>query len=1499
MNNFLPLLCRRHAILFLLIYVTFFKPTHCAAQCNDWTISASLLAGSSCAANGSFSVSLSGTDVPNLTNIKYGIPLTAGGFSVPLNNSSVFNNIPPGTYEVSAVADCGGNSVGRSTHITIPGNYIAPTATATEARASLNCAPYGLMNISIVNGRAPYTITFTSVPNGYTGQANFTTSTSFYQIGHLPAGNYSLHVTDACGNGTTPQYIQIDALDPATMPITAGDQFYVSCTSLYASCPYIVSNSTPWYGYGYDTAFKYTAQIGNGLSGLSSIRPLNGSAVLLPLSGNHTLKECYGQNITYTVYPPCGQPAIYNRTIPYPGLNTVINQDCNAGFKAFLTFNGLICLPITYSIQNNTTGANYGPFTLTGTADSTPYLPLGSYVLSYASGDGYNGSTNLTVSPVPGAPYQVVPLNGAAGLNNYIEGFRFDALTNVGDRTIELFSGPPGYSYVANWSGQGSITALSNQTPVLPGTLKFPAGNYVWKITDKCGSYLLPVTVGAQQLYQFTAGIDHQKLTCAGLWIWPTGTATNLGASQPVTLSLLKNGQPVYAPNTSNWPAYIPGDSILINAPGVYTLVPSSSYYTLLVSPYPNVYTQTYSFTYSANPVQADINKTQGFLCKGSLPGQAEIYVAGAYGVPFNNPVHYKYYLAHQGNGVNGPYIATNTTGIFTGFGGNANDVYDVKIEDSCGATAVQQIKILDLQTVRAASSSHYVTCMNNSIQLSAIYLPNAVYSWTGPNGFTANVRQPVISNAGPQQAGVYHVTIISADCSLPVTDSTILTVNNNPPKPLVSLNCAPPTSMTVTNPSPGVNYSWLINVALYGTSYTVKVHSDSGYTLNYHIEGSYAAIATDTTTGCISYSDSLYFAADPNVPPVISIYSPHLQLCPGDTTMLVVQSPDTAVSYQWLLNGAPIPGATGPVYMTGISGTYRLQIQTSICRTDTSAAIIISPVSTPVAVISGSLYDVCAGTPVPLQANSGAGYSYTWALDGTTIPGAFTSSITATQSGNYTVVVSNNGCAASSSPYHLTVYQHPAVNLFPATDQQLCAGSSIQLSTFTDTTYKYAWLYNGSLISGATTNSFTATQAGNYKVRVTNAYCPDTASQALNITILPSSLNLGPDTVVCQPGPFAIVLNTGTGYSQVQWSTGETTPQITVTHSGTYWVQAVNICGTYTDTVHVTAVSDFMPNLPADTVICNPYNTATLSVPGILQNIHWSTGDATASVTISHPGVYWVEGEGPCGMLYDTVNVAFCAPHINDLTFSKIICEGDCIQPVAQVSQYPLQYHWYFPGGNPSFSNAGVPGTVCYNTAGTYPVKLIVENAGGADSVVTQITVMSKPQPRFKDTTVTVVYKSSVTLPACATAQRVDWYKDSVLVCADCPSLQIDARYFLSNYHCVVTNGDCADSCSYRLQVIDIPHDVWLPDAFTPNNDGRNDIFHIITDNPNVLVITLSVFDRWGGLVFVSNMNNDGWDGTIHGRQADVGTYFWMLRYKILGSEEVYSKKGDVTVVR
>ncbi len=923
-----PLFC----LLFLLGNIF---PAISIAQCDNWKISPTLITTSLCAANGGFNVVLSGADASNVTNLQYGIPITPGGFSVPLNNAATFSNIPPGTYTVSAIGKCNGQEVGKNTTVTIPGSYIQPTLVLTAQRSSLNCKSTGRIGVNIGNGRGPYTIKMVTYPGTYTGPTVFNSTFAGYTIDNLPPGFYSIQVTDACASGTAIKDITIDVLPVSNIPMRLGDPFAVSCNVLQLSKPNIQTASTPWYGYASDPSFKVSAQISGGIANATGLQDMDGGVFTIPLLPGKTLKDCYGKTITYTIVPPCGQSFTQTSTIPYPYLNSTVSHNCNIDFVAYLYLYGAICYPITYTLTNTATTAVYGPYTASSTSLVTPSLPIGTYTVKYTTADGYTGVGSVATYPITGNPYSIGVIDGSAGLHNYIEGFRISTNASMYNRTVELFNGPPGYTCTEGWSGSGSIVLRGNQTPFSSSSALFPPGNYVWKVTDACGVYYLPITVGQEYLYQFTAGISKQRQTCQGLLIWPSGTAVSNGYNKAVYFSILKNGNPLLD-NMGKWIRYRPGDSVLLTSTGTYTIVPASAAYTSLYNPYPNAYTRTYTFDYTLQPLAVDMNQTQGFMCVGGTTGQGQIYVAGKDGTPFLNPSPYRYSLAAAGNGAIGPYIATNTTGVFFGFGGNANAVYDVKVQDACGAFAVQQVKILDLRTTRLISSDKYVGCNLGTIKLSAIYLPNATYAWTGPNGFSSNVREPVLNNISSANTGVYKVTIKTSNCLLFVSDSTTLVIAQNPPKPIISLNCNVPVTTTVTNPSPFYKYMWGIGVRLASSYYFITQPSDYGYSKEIYFAGSIRARAIDSTTGCFSESDSLLFADDPNEPLIATIYSPHLKICTGDSTVMVARGPmDGALEYQWFHNGVIIPGATAVTHSTDIPGNYKVCIKTGPCSVD------------------------------------------------------------------------------------------------------------------------------------------------------------------------------------------------------------------------------------------------------------------------------------------------------------------------------------------------------------------------------------------------------------------------------------------------------------------------------------------------------------------------------------------------------------------------------------
>ncbi len=558
-----------------------------------------------------------------------------------------------------------------------------------------------------------------------------------------------------------------------------------------------------------------------------------------------------------------------------------------------------------------------------------------------------------------------------------------------------------------------------------------------------------------------------------------------------------------------------------------------------------------------------------------------------------------------------------------------------------------------------------------------------------------------------------------------------------------------------------------------------------------------------------------------------------------------------------------------------------------------------VTLVTTPSAVITADKTDICEGDTATIQASTGTGYEYTWFMNNNSIPGASTQVLKATKAGVYSVTISNGGCVALSNKVQITTHASPLSSLRPSDDTSICNGDQVTFSMNHDPAFSYQWYRNNTMLGGQNANTYTTDIAAVYKVKVSSSFCPELYSPPITVSILPSQVNVGPDTVICDD-VFSYPLSVPNGFDAVLWSDGSTGTNTTVHTGGLHWVEASNKCGVFRDTMKILVTADFQPVLPADTLVCNFDNALVLSTTTLSDSFTWSTGETSRSVVITKPGKYWLEVKSPCGILSDSINVDFCKPLIEDVAALKdSICEGDCISFEATVANYPQTYYWTFEGGNPGSSLMLEAGDVCYTKEGTYPVTLVVTNAGGADTFTRTMRVLSRPVPRFADTTITVPYKTILEMPACAISNTADWYKGDSLVCANCKVLKIDARDYRSVYHCIVRNGECPDSCIYKLQVIDIPNDVWLPDIFSPNRDGKNDIFHVVTDNPNILVINLSVNNRWGQRVFMGTSTRDGWDGTHLGEPVDVGTYFWTLRYKVMGSEEIFYKKGDINVIR
>ncbi|MBS1630199.1 MAG: hypothetical protein JST27_09095 [Bacteroidetes bacterium] len=236
---------------------------------------------------------------------------------------------------------------------------------------------------------------------------------------------------------------------------------------------------------------------------------------------------------------------------------------------------------------------------------------------------------------------------------------------------------------------------------------------------------------------------------------------------------------------------------------------------------------------------------------------------------------------------------------------------------------------------------------------------------------------------------------------------------------------------------------------------------------------GVYRLKVTDNLTGCADSSKAVTVITT-TPPPATATRVGAATICDGDSSLLNANT-GTGLSYQWNYNGSPIAGATAGSYYAKAQGSYTVTVSLGTCSS-TSAAVSISVNPAPASYITyNTPLQFCEGSAVALNANIGTGITYLWYLNDTPTTNNSTLYV-AMATGVYSLRTTNSlGCSSFSDTLHVTVWPAPHPTL-STTDVTM---------TTTQTYASYQWFLNNVAIGGATSQSYTATENGAYKVRV------------------------------------------------------------------------------------------------------------------------------------------------------------------------------------------------------------------------------------------------------------------------------------------------------------------------------------------------------------------------------------------------------------------------------
>lgn len=258
------------------------------------------------------------------------------------------------------------------------------------------------------------------------------------------------------------------------------------------------------------------------------------------------------------------------------------------------------------------------------------------------------------------------------------------------------------------------------------------------------------------------------------------------------------------------------------------------------------------------------------------------------------------------------------------------------------------------------------------------------------------------------------------------------------------------------------------------------------------------------------------------------------------------------------------------------------------------------------------------------------------------------------------------------------------------------------------------------------------------------------------------------------------------------------------------------------------------------------------------------------------------------------------CQPKANLVSEKRSICTGNCTAFSSISTRGPSAWQWLFPGATPASSTLENPPSVCYPLSGEYDVTLIVSNTKGADTMTVRqyIEVLDGPNGPTPWQGLRPTQGEALRLRPCIAARHYNWYIGDSLVCENCPTFNYEP-WSVVTVTCEAYNGEpeCKKVCTYILLTQEEPDNLFVPNSFTPNNDGANDEF--TAQSKNVDILETNIFDRWGTQVFSTHNPQEGWNGTIHGEDLDAGVYIYKIRFRRKWDGSTDEKTGDVLLIR
>ncbi len=770
----------------------------------------------------------------------------------------------------------------------------------------------------------------------------------------------------------------------------------------------------------------------------------------------------------------------------------------------------------------------------------------------------------------------------------------------------------------------------------------------------------------------------------------------------------------------------------------------------------------------------------------------------------------------------------------------NGNYIVSVNVDGCTSLNSPNRYVRVNASPVNPAPIATIPACTGGNLTLNASGNASHTYLWTGPNGFTSTLQNPVITNVSTSYNGNYTVVVSNSGCS----KSSSVFVSGITPKPTMPLISSPDAicegnilQLSVNQyEGTSVNYTWHTPVGNVVTMNSELIINPAT-TLN---NGFYSVEVN--VDGCNSVvSNSNYVDVETISAMTLTSNGP---LCEGNQLLInVTPAIPGAYNYTWNApSGDTYNQQNVLISNAGLEdeGIYQLTIFSSndVCmRTEYLNVDILQKPSTPV--ITGNS-PVCLGNDIRINVASPAN-NYYWTLPNGSNLNTTISNLVVTYGaadyieGNWSVYIEDaNGCYSDlSNQYGVVINEIPTAPLV-GNNGPICSGDVLSLTSTTVGDVIYNWTGPNGFVSGLQNPQIlntTPLNTGTYSLVVSSNGCsaiPVTTNVTVNATpAMPAPTSNAP---VCQGYFLELFSNvTASGYL---WSGPDNfsssaqnpiIPNVDIDNEGTYQLVVYeNNCPSLAGAVVVDINgSTLTPSISNNSPVCENQQIiiSTDSYTGNVVTYYWY--NSTGQVAVTDIPTLVIDNSTPddAGAYNVVVEVDGCSSLSSGFTFVDVnlipeppviisnspVCEGSSL--LVWTESIVDQYYWVGPNG--FTSDLQYPSAVLNvnaNNAGVYSLMLVNEGCAMVDTT-TEIVVNEKPQKPYLLTNSPVCLGEDIILTTFSTADEFVWTTPYGLTTTTTIDTLIITPAQVTNqgdyYLSIITNGCESDPSDMQTVIV------------------------------------------------------------------------------------------------